>query len=207
MKRYFIGLFLIIISIVFFHGCKDDRVRTLSVDSSDVALISIVADDGKKDSNIILRNYGHAFLVIENISQDILVIGDREVLPLESITIGLWNIKEHFGIWYNIESNYISEYNKYRNRVLITIGINLEDIDSINSEIRACDKWTPIFNCSTFATKLWNLVAEEDEKINDKLLLSPSYLVKEITKFKGHERQKEIITNKNIFYYGEGILW
>ena len=112
MKRYFIGLFLIIISIVFFHGCKDDRVRTLSVDSSDVALISIVADDGKKDSNIILRNYGHAFLVIENISGENIVVGDREIAPKERVTIGLWNIKEHFGIWYNIESNYISEYNK-----------------------------------------------------------------------------------------------
>ena len=89
---------------------------------------------------------------------------------------------------------------------MITIGIDLEDIDSINSEIETCDKWNPIFNCSTFATKIWNLVAEEDEKLNDKLLLSPSYLVSEIKKFKDYERQKDIITNRDITYYGEEIL-
>lgn len=203
MKRYFIVIFLIMFFSIFFYACDDDRFRSLGVDVSDVALLSIVSDNGKGDSNLILRNFGHAFLVVDNIGNTPIIIGDREISPLDSITIGLWNIKEHFGIWYNIESNYISEYNKYPNRVLVTIGIDLEDIESINNEIQTCDKWNPLFNCSTFATKIWNLVAEDSEKINDKLLLSPNYLVNEIIKFKDYKRKKEIITDKNISYYGE----
>jgi len=204
MKRYVFVALLIFMSIFTFSACDGNKDRGLDVSDDDVALLSIYADDGSSESNFLLRNYGHAFLSIENISDTSFTIGDRQVNAHETITVGLWNVLEHFGIWYNIESNYISEYNKYSNRYSLTIGISLEDIQKICELIDKSDRWNPFFNCSTFAMKVWNLVAEDNEKINSKLIVSPSYLVKEITKFDDFEKNRECVTDKNIQYYKEG---
>lgn len=192
-------------SIMPLTACKDDRDRELRVGDSDVALLSIFADDGESESNFLLRNYGHAFLSIENISSREFTVGDMTVGVGETITIGLWNIIEHFGVWYNVEGNYISEYDKYSNRVSLTIGIGLEDIHKINKIVDKSDRWNPLFNCSKFALKVWNEVAEDSEKIDSKLIVSPSYLVDEIVKFDLYEKSKECVTDNKIRYYKEGI--
>jgi len=102
-----------------------------------------------------------------------------------------------------LESNYIKEHNKYSNRVSLTIGIKQQDIDILNEYFDKNDIWTPINNCSKFALGAWNLVAEESEQINNKLVVSPSYLVEEICKFNEFVNTKEIITNNTIKYYKE----
>lgn len=191
-------------SITILSACDKRSERKLNVASDDVALLSIFADDGKSESNFLLRNYGHAFLSITNTSDSPFTVGDREVNPNDTITVGLWNVLEHFGVWYNIESNYIAEYDKYTHRVSLTIGITLEDIAEISKTIDGSDRWSPFFNCSTFAMKVWNKVAEESEKINSKLLVSPGYLVNEITKFDEYEKNRECVTDKNIKFYKEG---
>lgn len=204
MKRYIFVVFLLILSISILSACKENTDRQLNVTNDDVALLSIFADNGKSESNLLLRNYGHAFLSITNITDNSFTIGDREVAPNETITIGLWNVLEHFGVWYNIESNYIAEYEKYTHRVSLTIGIGNEDINTLTEIIKNSDRWNPFFNCSTFALKMWNSVADENEEIYKKLIVSPSYLVKEITKFDDYEENRECVTDKNIKYYNEG---
>lgn len=204
MKKCVLVVLLLILSINVFSACNSSKDKALNISNDDVAYLSIFADNGKSESNILLRNYGHAFVSITNVSENILEIGGRRVLAGESITIGLWNVLEHFGVWFNIESNYISEYNKYSNRVSLTIGIGLEDIQTLNDVISSSDRWNPFFNCSTFALKMWNSVAEDNEKIDKKMITSPSYLVNEIMKFEGFEKGKEILTDKNVKYYNEG---
>lgn len=195
MKRCVVVFLFLIMSLITLSACTRNKERQLIVTSEDIALLSIYADDGKSESNFLLRNYGHAFLSVKNISENNITVGDRLVVPNETITIGLWNILEHFGVWYNIEGNYISEYDKYSHRVSLTIGINTSDIEEISNMIAKSDRWSPFFNCSTFAMKTWNLVAEDSEKIDSKLLVSPKYLVNKITKFSGHEKNRECITD------------
>lgn len=204
MKRYVFILLLMMVSIFTLSACKNNDKRELSIEDGDVALLSIFADNGESESNLLLRNYGHAFLSIKNISANTFTVGDREVLSGETITVGLWNVLEHFGVWYNIESNYISEYGKYMHRVSLTIGIDLEDIVKLNDVIDSSDRWDPLFNCSTFALKMWNSVANDNEKINSKFIVSPSYLVSQICKFEEYEENRECSTDKNIKYYKEG---
>lgn len=196
---------MVFMSVFTFTGCgNDNRTRELNISSDDTALLSIFSDNGKSESNFFLQNYGHAFLSVTNISDATFFVGDWEVDPDETITIGLWNVLQHSGVWYNLESNYIEEYNKYNKRVSITIGIDSEDIKALSKHINNNDRWTPLYNCSKFALKAWNLVAEENEKINDKFIVSPSYLVNEITKFEEYQENKDCNTEKVIRFYKEG---
>lgn len=208
MVRKIVSIILIMMAMFTFAGCKSSLVsgnvaRELSVDSSDMALLSIFSDNGKGESNFLTRNYGHSFLSVTNLSEENLLVGDMLVMPNETIAVGLWSIFEHFGVWYNIESNYIKEHNKYAERVSLTIGINKDDVAKISEVIKNNNAWTPLYNCSKFALEVWNSVAMENERIESKLLMSPGYLVEEIVKFSGHEESRACNTSEVVRYYGE----
>ena len=205
MIKRFLAVILILFAVVAISGCskEDKRVRSLNVSSDDIALLTLFSDNGKEDSFFLARNYGHTFLSITNKSENAFVVGDMEVSPNSTITIGLWSVLEHFGVWYNLESNYIKEHNKYSERVSITIGITKEDISEINDIIKKNNTWTPWYNCSCFALDIWNNVATDSEKITKSMFVSPGYLVKEIKKFDAHEKGRICEANTPIRYYGE----
>jgi len=204
MKKiiFMLTLFLFCFSVV---GCgkTEERYRDLQIESTDVALLTIVSDNGDDETNFLTKYYGHAFLAITNIKSQEFVVGDRKVAPNETITFGLWPIQEHFGVWFNVESNYINEYNKYAQRVSLTIGVDLEDIEKICTIIDNNNKWTLFYNCSDFACEIWNSVAEEFEKLNVNNFVSPNDLVKEIKLFKNYEFNKVFNTNDVVTYYKE----
>ena len=208
MIKKILSTILIIVAFFTVSGCANSqtvsgRVRELNVSESDVALLTIFSDNGKGESNWLTRNYGHSFFTVTNLSNKELIVGDVVVNPSDTIAVGLWSIYEHFGVWYNVESNYIKEHNKYAQRVSLTIGISLEDIYSITEVIKNNDLWTPLYNCSKFALDVWNTVASENEKIDTKLLMSPGYLVEEIKKFAGYEDVRPCNTSNIVRYYGE----
>ena len=208
MIKKILSTILIIVAFFTVSGCANSqtvsgRVRELNVSESDVALLTIFSDNGKGESNWLTRNYGHSFFTVTNLSNQELIVGDMVVNPSDTIAVGLWSIYEHFGVWYNVESNYIKEHNKYAQRVSLTIGVSLEDIYSITEVIKNNDLWTPLYNCSKFALDVWNTVASENEKIDTKLLMSPGYLVEEIKKFAGYEDVRPCNTSNIVRYYGE----
>jgi hypothetical protein len=206
MIKRFLAVILIMLSIVSLAACKEIEnpvSKTLSVSAEDVALLTLFSDNGKGDSNWLVRNYGHSFLAVTNISENAFAVGDMVVNPGETISVGLWSVFEHFGVWYDIESNYIKEHDKYSKRVSITIGVGLEDISSISEVIKENDAWTPIYNCSKFALDVWNRVATDNEKIESHFFMSPGYLVEEIKSFNGYENVRQCETSTTIRYYGE----
>ena len=205
MKKFFV-VFCLIICMFSFVGCSntDNRIRELNVDDSDIAILTIFSDNGDEETNFLYKSYGHAFLSLENISSTNIEFANVTVKPNETIAIGLWSIFEHFGVWFNVESNYIKEYNKYGERVSLSIGITSSDIQKILQVIDENDNWTPLYNCSKFALDVWNTVAQETEKLNDTGFISPNKLVKEIKLFKQHEKLKELITSDEICYYKKG---
>ena len=106
-----------------------------------------------------------------------------------------------YGVWYNVESNYIADYNKYDGRLSITTGISREDISTISQFISTHDYWNPLQNCSYFALNLWNEVAEESEKLDKLFIYSPSGIAKQLRCFENMEENKELLTEKRFHYF------
>lgn len=204
MFRKILSLSLALIaSILIFSSCnlKDNKDYHTSVDASDVALLSLYTFDGKAESKMGLFNLGHSFLSIENISDEDIKVGKVTLAPDKAVTIGAWSIKAHFGVWYNVESLYIKDYNKYDGRVSITAGINKDDLEVMSQFIDNHDIWTPFRNCSNFALNLWNTVASDTEELVKPVIYSPSKIKKELSKFNSFETNRHISTDDQMFYF------
>ena len=204
LKKYFTNFYLIIfaiIAVLLLCGCNEPIKQKTIVKETDVALLSLFTFDGKKESTLGLMNLGHSFLSLENISNKSIKLNNVTIDAGETIAIGTWSIQAHFGVWYNVESNYIAEYNKYDGRLSITTGIGIEDIDTISAYINTHDYWTPLANCSCFALNLWNEVADENEKLSKPLIYNPTHIAKCIKNFENYEINREIITDTEFHYF------
>lgn len=178
----------------------------IQLKDSDIAYLTLCSYSGEGESNYGLISFGHTFLAIENISNEPIIVYNYEIKSGETITISTWSLSEHFGVWFNVESNYILNHDKYNGRYSITTGISSDDISTINSFINKNDKWSILRNCSYFALSLWNEVAEESEYISRKPIFTPSYIQEEIIKFESYEKNKEIATTDSCYYYNNEQL-
>lgn len=192
MKKF--SLFLILICVFAFFGCSTNKSAKLEAtfSTNDVATLSIFSFNGKGESKYGIKNLGHSFLSITNNSTSNITIAGKEIEPNEEIYFGAWSLSVHFGIWYNVESNYIEFYNKYNGRVSVDKGITIEDTETISDFILANDTWTPVNNCSRFAIRCWNSVAKESEKLDLRLVNTPTKLIKNLKKFENFEINKPL---------------
>lgn len=195
-------VFLLIFACSGLVACKDEsREYKTNISDTDIAKLSLFTYDGSGESVWGLMNLGHSFLSIENVSSENIKLLNKTIEPGETIAIGTWSILEHFGVWYNVESNYIVQHNKYDGRLSITIGIGEDDIEKISSFIAEKDTWNPINNCSYFALNLWNKVAGETEYIKTPFIYTPSYIAEEMKKFDSFEKNKDIPTEDTMGYF------
>lgn len=204
MKKVFSLLILILVIGYSFTliACSDkNREYKTEINSSDVAKFTLFTFDGEGEGKLGLMNLGHAFVSVENISDKNISILNKKIAPNETISIGTWSILEHFGVWYNVESNYIVQHDKYNGRLSITTGISEEDIETLSKFISSHDRWNPLFNCSNFALNLWDTVATDTEYIDKPLIYTPSYIAKIISKFDNHEKNKAIPTEDTMGYF------
>lgn len=204
MKKFLTCLILIVMVSMglFVTACSgDERVYSADISDTDDIILSIFTYDGKGESGYGLMNLGHSFLSFENISGESIIVGDRQVSPGETISLGLWSIKAHFGVWYNMESNYIGSCDKYNGRGSVSIGITADEMEKINEFIHSHDIWTPFHNCSNFAINLWNTVASETETLSTPIIYTPSKLMSQLKLFDSFETNREIITEDRFSYY------
>lgn len=210
MKKYFlriIVIFIFIINIIPFYGCNTPtQNKTIGLTQNAIAEFSIFSYNGKDESNYGLKNYGHSFLSFTNISNQPIIVGKYSLDMGQSVSIGTWSINSHFGIWYNVEANYIKFYNKYDGRISITKQINADDLININEYILNNDTWNPLKNCSCFSINVWNTVAKESEIIKKPLLYNPSYLAKQINMFDNVQINKEIPSLDIFGYYKNDFM-
>ena len=150
-------------------------------------------------------NLGHAFVVIENNTSENLNIGKYTLKSGRAVTVGTWSIAEHFGIWYNVENNYIKYCNKYDGRVSLSKEINIEDLEKINSFISTHDRWGVFKNCGYFATNLWNEVAKDGEILN--VGFTPKSICNVIVNTQNFEKNKVIPVGGEMGYFdGENYV-
>lgn len=200
LKSLILVLFISLCTI--FSACgTGNKDYSVNLKETDIASISLFAYSGKGESHYGLINLGHAFISIDNTSSENLVIYNFTIPAGETVTIGTWCINKHMGVWFNIESNYFVNYNKYDGRYSITTGIGREDIETINNFISSHDKWGVLKNCSYFALSLWNEIAEDSEHIDENPIFTPAYLEEEISKFDNHEINRPIKTDSSCYYY------
>jgi len=195
-------LILVVSAMMLICGCSSTPVtRKTTIKDNDIAYVSLFTFDGKKESTMGLMNLGHSFLSFENVSSEPIKIANVTVDAGETIAIGTWSIKAHFGVWYNVESNYIKDYNKYDGRISITTGVGVDDIEKISNFILSHDYWNPLQNCSYFALNFWNEIAEDGEKLDSMAIFSPSAIANQLRAFEGMEENKEIITESKFHYF------
>ena len=201
MKKLFTFLFILIVCVMPIIGCGNSKDYSAEIKEGDIALLSIFAFDGKSESKWGLMNLGHAFLSIENVSDDKLDILDYSLDSGKTICVGTWAIKDHFGVWYNVESNYFDTYNKYDGRVSVTISLSTEELDKLCSFISKNDRWNPLNNCSKFAMHAWNIVATESERLIKPIIYTPSNIVSQLKMFDNYEINRPMITDKKFGYF------
>lgn len=158
---------------------------------------------------------GHAFLSFKNTSSQAIKIGGLNVGPGHEITFGLWGSKPagfttdpdngwHKGIWYNLESYLINNYNDMRGRVSLTMYLTMDNVNTINDFIKSCDTWWYDSNCSTFAMVVWNSVAPAGWIVSAGSPNLPVYLCVSIQSKDGWQLNRAIANTAPIGYLDGG---
>ena len=184
-----------------FAGCKSDKNKVATVSASDDIIVSIYAYDGKGESSFGLMNLGHSFLSFENISTETVMIGDYALAPTETVTISTWCLSDHFGVWYNIESNYIKYHDKYNGRYSVSMSIKKDKLQKAKNFIDKNNTWLPTKNCTNFSIGLWNELCDKDAKLETPLIYTPKKLTDDIKRFDSYEYNKDIFVSSRLGYF------
>lgn len=205
MKKVLLVLTFIFFANIFLTGCSYGNLnnRVTSYGADDVAVLSIFTFDGKGESKYGIANLGHSFLSVTNTSSSNINLAGKDILPNEELYFGTWSLSAHFGVWFNVESNYIEYYNKYNGRISISKGITLNDLEILSNHILKNDTWNPLSNCSCFAINAWNSVANETEKLQLNLINTPSNLKKQLLQFTNYETNKPIVNYSTCGYFAD----
>lgn len=157
-------------------------------------------------------NVGHTFLSIKNKTNSTLNFLDYPIPAKEMITVSIWQegitSLGSGGIYINLEMT----LSKNIDNASISIDITQQQLDTIakNSPKESYYKqdlshliW---HNCTTYSTKMWNLVAPKQYKVTDGILGvdAPKLVAEKINKMYGHQNGpfivKRNIDDGDIFY-------
>jgi len=201
MKKIF-AIFLIFLSLFSFCcASKTPKTREVVAISDGVATLTIFSYNGSGESRFGIKNLGHSFLCLTNTTENTITLAGKELAPNEELYFGAWSLSVHFGIWYNVESNYIEFYNKYNGRVSVDKQINNAELEKISDFILENDTWSPLNNCSKFAIRLWNKIAKDSEKLTLNFINTPANLIEELKTFENYKVNKPLSHYEDCGYF------
>lgn len=149
---------------------------------------------------------GHAWLVIENGTDNEYDFYNTTIEAGETVSIGTWgNVEDpdtgnvYKGAWLNLEAYYGWGTS---NTASLTITINEDQLSAVSDKCIDMNNWTLINNCSYFASKVWNSVAPDDMQVSSYFFPAnfPSTLKKNIQKIEGHQTNRAFASNDNTGY-------
>ncbi len=164
--------------------------RTVSEPETAVAQLTLYAFDGVSERVFGIPNLGHAFVAIKNTSALTLNFFGYNLEPDKEVTVGTWGQSAHWGIWINIEAEYM-RIGRYKGIVSLSRGITPATLDKISIHMNGADYWTPTTNCSAFALALWNIDAENNN-IGIKGLVTPGKLTAQIKQFESFKTERPV---------------
>lgn len=108
---------------------------------------------------------GHGWIYIENLTDDTLRIGCYDCPKGEGVSMGTFCFVRFDGIgtYYNVES-YMGHKKTLKNTRSNSMMLTQKQLDKVNEKILKTNQWTPFTNCCFFACKVWNCVANEQDK-------------------------------------------
>ena len=130
----------------------------------------------------IVSGDGHSFLLYTNLDDESQKIVKSDVEPNETISIGTFGNADKSGVYIDLEAYKATVIDDiYAERVSLTTDITSSQIEQLNEEIIARDKWTLTKNCTWFAAEVWNELAPTDKQLKvSKKLPRPKQLSKRI---------------------------
>lgn len=200
IKKIFLSVFVMIICL-FSVACSSEENRVATIANDDEIIMTIYAYDGAGESYFGLLNLGHSFLSFENKTTETINIGNYELPAGDIVTVSTWSISEHFGIWYNTESNYIKYHNKYDGRYSVSVGLKKDCLDKLAKFLKDNDEWLPTKNCTNFSVGLWNTLCAKNERVSTPLIYTPGKLTKDIKSFNTYEKNKYIPVSDRFGYF------
>lgn len=205
MKRFRpLKLYLIVLlalSLLCFCACDEsDSPRVIEKTENEVASITICASSGDGEKVFGLFNFGHAFICLTNETDgDLNILGF--ILPAhKTATISTWSLTKKFGVWFNVESAFIKNRNKYSDRISITAGVTENALKNLDDYLINHNSWSVFNNCTAFSIGLFNALADEQNRIHINGLYTPEKLKTQIKRFEGYESLNKITTDDNIGY-------
>lgn len=173
-----------------------------------VATVSIFSDaDQDGSSGGSSSYYGHAFITIKNNSGSTISVGNLSgIQSNKTVSVGTWGNKaEHTGLWYDLESYFVSQ-GSYSGRISVSYIMNSSELATLNSMIINGDSWSYLSNCSTFAKNAWNAVAPDPYDLSAGWPINtPSGLASSIQSvFSGSYSTNAAVPYDYVVYYANG---
>lgn len=111
------------------------------------------------------------------------------------------NKSEHTGLWYNLESYFISKNSAYGNRVSLRVDITQSNLTTLNTHMVGYDKWSATNNCSSFAVSSWNKICSTT--LSAGVINTPKNLANSIKSVSGYSTGFSVPYDY-IVYYANG---
>ena len=149
---------------------------------------------------------GHAYIVIHNTKSYSITVGNYQLSPNDSVSVGLWTSSafgssssslkffgssssgssesvslSHDGIMYNYERVFYTHFERPNESAYLTRYLTTNQLNTISSIItKNNDNYNLVwYNCANFATEVWNSISEK--QYYNGWFRSPGYIYKEIT--------------------------
>lgn len=186
-----------------FNIYKKNSKDTLCEDKD--IIFSITTFDGKTETQPFVKCLGHTWVSLENKTGHTIKLFDYEIANNETLTFSIWAITGHRGVVFNLEANFISKYNRYDERISLSVNILEDSLKVIEDYINANDNWTLGKNCSKWSIELWNRLVGSDYKLKKQILMyTPKRLQKSLKEYKNCIKNKEFQNFGSIFIYENG---
>ena len=209
-KRILISLIIVSLLGVLAGGLLDlntygERSKTIPREEGKL-VFSITTYDGKTESEPFLKCLGHTWLSLENRTGHPVALKDYEIADGESVTFSVWAISGHCGVYFNLESAFITQCGRYVGRQTLSTDIDEEKLPVIEDYIDGNDRWTFTENCSCWSVRLWNTLADENCRLKTQTLIyTPERLQRSFCEFDCVETDKSFAGAGEIFCYRDGV--
>lgn len=170
--------------------------------ASDI-IFTIYSHDGKSESELLINSLGHAWLSVENQGNESIEFNSYEIAPEESLYFGTWGNSAKWGVCYNMEPNFSSQFGRYDGTISLSARIDSYQLDEIARFVSNNDLWNIIQNCSWFAIQCWNTAMDDEIDLPEYWIYTPANLSSNIMQYEEYKVNKPMTGAKGIFFYNE----
>ena len=183
------------------------RRKSKTIPQGDGGLVfSLNTFDGSTEGNFFVKCLGHSWISLENNLDHPIYIKDYALYPGQMLTVSVWGIGGHFGVGFNMESEFARKYGRYQGMQSLSATIDEAKLGVIEEYIAAHDYWKFTENCSYWSLHLWNAVMEDDFDMKTQTVLyTPARVQRSFAEYDCVETDKDMSHAGKAFFYLDGV--